>query len=99
MEKKEISMVISSGLFIVGVMVGDNKILNPRMFTMFEAVEDGKKVPKMQLSPLPSNPPVIYVRPEVRYRIPDWDAGLLRLYEKVTAPIKVAQEGQVELMN
>lgn len=92
---KDISMVISSGIFIVGVLVGDNKIINPRMFTMFESVENGKKVPKMQLSPLPANPPYVYVRPEVRYRIPDWDKNLLNLYERVTSNVQVVENPNI----
>ena len=101
MERKEVWMAMMGGMFIVGVMVGDNKIINPRVFTMFEAVEDGKKIPKMQLAPLPSNPPFIYVRPEVRYRIPDWDRNLINLYEKVTtkAVLQEVEHDQAEMMN
>ena len=76
-----ITMVISQGLFLIGNLVGGNKLLEPRVFVL---IEDGAK---MQLSPLPSTPPFVTFGNEViRYPVPERDKNLLSLYDRVTHP-------------
>ena len=79
-EEPKVTMCVVAGLFLVGKLVGGNKLMNPRVFTL---IEDGKR---MQLSPLPALPPfVIVARMGLSYLIPETDS-LYKLYEKVTTP-------------
>jgi hypothetical protein len=96
-----VSMVVVSGLFIIGKMVGGNKVLDPRVFTLFdEPQNDGNGnpipdpktgrqliIPKMKLSPLPCLPPHIVGKFDLIYPIPEDDKKVLDLYKKVTMPI------------
>ena len=83
-EEGVISMVVSNGLFIVGKLVGGSKLIEPRVFLV---IEGGKKI---QLSPLPSNPPFITLGPDgFRYAIPETDRNVLDLYDRVTHPAPV----------
>jgi hypothetical protein len=84
--KKEegfIAMVISQGLFLVGRLVGGNKLIEPRVFSI---IENGAKI---QMSPLPGTPPFVIIGNDgIRYPVPD-NAGnknLLDLYGRVTHP-------------
>jgi hypothetical protein len=79
-EEPKVTMCVVTGLFLVGKLVGENKLIGPRVFTL---IEDGKR---MQLSPLPALPPfVIIARMGLSYPIPETD-NLFKLYEKVTTP-------------
>ena len=76
-----ISMIITQGLFLIGNLVGGNKLLEPRVFTF---IEEGAKI---QLSPLPSLPPFVTFGNEViKYSVPEKDRNLLSLYDRVTHP-------------
>ena len=80
-EEGVISMVVTNGLFIVGKMIGGNKLCDPRVFLV---IENGKKI---QLSPLPSAPPFITIGSGYfHYAIPEHDRNLLDLYDRVTHP-------------
>jgi len=82
-QKKEgtLSMVIASGIFIVGRLVGGNKLLKPRIF---QIIENGSKI---QLSPFPSTPAFIRIPMDaLAYPIPEKDTNLTDLYERVTNP-------------
>jgi hypothetical protein len=79
-EEPRVTMCVVAGLFLVGKLVGGNKLIDPRVFTL---IEDGKR---MQLSPLPALPPfVIVTRMGMCYPIPEAD-NIYKLYEKVTTP-------------
>ena len=83
-EEGVISMVVSNGLFIVGKLVGGNKLIEPRIF---QVIEGGKKI---QLSPLPSTPPFITLESDgFRYAIPETDRNIPDLYDRVTHPAPV----------
>lgn len=79
-EEPKVTMCVVAGLFLVGKLVGGNKLVDPRVFTL---IEDGKR---MQLSPLPALPPfVIIARMSLFYPIPETD-NIFKLYEQVTTP-------------
>lgn len=81
--KDEVSMVVVSGLFLVGKLIGGNKLTEPRVF---QIIEQGKKI---QMSPLPGNPPFVLVNNEgLRYTIPDTNINknITELYYRVTHP-------------
>ena len=79
-EEPKVTICVVAGLFLVGKLVGGNKLMDPRVFTL---IEEGKR---MQLAPLPTQPPfVIIARMSLSYQIPETD-NLFKLYEKVTTP-------------
>ena len=79
-EEPKVTMCVVGGLFLVGKLIGGNKLVDPRVFTL---IEDGKR---MQLSPLPALPSfVIIARMGLSYLIKEGD-NLFRLYEQVTTP-------------
>lgn len=83
-EEGVITMVFVAGLFIVGKLVGGNKLTDPRIFGI---IDNGQRI---QMSPLPGTPPFI-IFTEVdgfRYPMPDVpeNKGILELYDKVTHP-------------
>jgi hypothetical protein len=79
-EEPRVTMCVVAGMFLVGKLVGGNKLMNPRVFTL---IEEGKR---MQLSPLPALPPFIIVaRMGMSYPIPEAD-NIYKLYVKVTTP-------------
>jgi len=76
-----ISMVITNGMFIMGKLIGGNKLCLPRVFTF---LEEGKRI---QLSPLPAIPPFITIGNDAaRYAVPETDRNLHELYQRVTNP-------------
>ena len=80
-EEPKVTMCVVGGLFLMGKLIGGNKLMDPRIFTL---IENGKR---MQLSPLPSQPPfVIIARMSLFYPIPETDKNMLELYERVTNP-------------
>jgi len=80
-EEPKVTMCVMDGLFIVGKLVGGNKLIDPRIFSL---IEGGNK---MQLSPLPCLPTVIHIaRMSLSYPIPVHDVNMLNLYRKVTTP-------------
>jgi hypothetical protein len=94
-EKEEgiLSLCLIAGLFIIGRLLGGNKIIAPRVLTLFD--EQGKDLsgnivttPKMRMSPLPSNPPFIHSSLiSLSYPIPEADRATHDLYSRVTAPL------------
>lgn len=75
-----ITMVVTQGLFIMGVLTG-NKLIGPRVFNY---IDNGKQI---QLAPLPSTPPFVYIGNDcIRYPVPEADKSLHALYDKVTHP-------------
>jgi hypothetical protein len=84
--KKEegiIGMVISNGLFLIGRLVGGNKLIDPRVFNI---IDDGKRI---QMSPLPGTPPFLTLgNDKMGYAIPETteNQNILDLYHKVTRP-------------
>ena len=108
-EKKEegtISMCLIGGLFIVGKLIGGNKIVDPRVVTLFEEPMrdssgkvvpglDGRPVmtPKMRMSPLHGNPPyIISNRLSLVYPVPEHDKNTLDLYQRVTMVQPASEE-------
>jgi hypothetical protein len=89
-----IQMVILPGLLLIGRLIGGNKLLKPRVFTMFDKEEidnTGKrvKVPQIQMAPLPGTPPFYMLNGnEGRYPVPvnDHNRSIFELYERVTSP-------------
>lgn len=82
-----ITMVCSGGMFIVGNLIGGNKLVNPRLFML---IEDGKRI---QMSPLPANPSFIILGNDgFRYVIPENERNILDLYDRVTHPITQSQQ-------
>jgi hypothetical protein len=81
------TMVCTGGMFLMGVLVGGNKLLKPRVFTLLEEeVDPGKKEKgtRVKLQPLPCIPPFANVKPDFTYPVPNWDKELIALYERVT---------------
>ena len=82
-EEGTLTMVIASGMVLIGRMIGGNKLIKPRVF---ETIENGKR---MQLTPLPGTPPFARIGMEVcSYALPDNhnNSQLIDLYKKVTDP-------------
>jgi len=108
-EKEEgtISMCLIGGLFIVGKLVGGNKVVSPRVVNLFEEQSSDPHgnpitIPKMRMSHLPGTPPyLISNRMSLVYPVPEHDKNTLDLYARVTAPIPksviVTPEGHPEL--
>jgi hypothetical protein len=80
-DKCNITMICTSGIFIIGNLIGGNKLTNPRLFTI---IDDGKRI---QMAPLPGNPAFLRLGMEgFSYPIPPTDKPILELYERVTRP-------------
>lgn len=88
-----LTMVISNGLFIIGGMMGGNKLNFPRVFQLApELDENGKPklvngIPKMliNMSPLPGIPPYVRIGIDaVSYPIPEREKAIYDLYARVT---------------
>jgi hypothetical protein len=78
-----LSMVIINGIFMIGKMVGGNKLTKPRIFSI---IKDGKEI---MMSPLPGTPPFLRVGIEANsYPIPDRpeNKNIVDLYDRVTNP-------------
>jgi hypothetical protein len=85
-EEGVVSMCITNGLFVIGKLIGGNKLTDPRIFMV---IDDGKRV---QMSPLPGTPPFIAINPEaLRYPMPETpeNKNILDLYDRVTHPQNV----------
>jgi len=79
------SGVISSGVVLVGDLVGGNKLIKPRVF---QVINNGRE---MQLSPLPGTPHFLKLMGDfMSWPIPDDDnnKNLIDLWERVTSPPK-----------
>jgi len=93
-KKKEegvLTMLFSTGLFIIGRLIGGNKLLKPRVFSMYEAQEQNpislkmEKVNRISMSPLPGTPPFMRVGAEAgSYPMPEKAKEIRELYERVT---------------
>lgn len=99
-----ITMCVSSGLFLMGRLTG-TKLLHPRVFTAFEVEEQNpitkeiRRVPKMQLSPLPGVPPYVIVKGDgFSYPVED-DEALLSLYKRVTTPQPIEEKEEKDQDN
>lgn len=93
-------VLLNSGLFVVGMLVGGNKLVNPRLFTVFEEPsfdKDGtllmdpqtgrqKSIQKMKMEPFPGLPPFMRIVNEPTYPISPAASSLCALYEHVTTP-------------
>jgi hypothetical protein len=78
-----ITMVINNGIFLVGSLIGGNKLIEPRVFSI---IENGAKI---QMSPLPGTPPFLTLgNDKMGYVVPDTpeNKNMLELYERVTHP-------------
>jgi hypothetical protein len=89
-KSKTLTMAAFSGLFIIGVVEGGNKLVNPRIFNVVPAGfdEEGLPVPaKIQMSPLPALPPFIsFNKADFSYQVPEEHKPFYSLYETVTNP-------------
>lgn len=83
-EEGVITMVCVVGLFILGKLIGGNKLTEPRIFSI---IENGQRI---QMSPLPGTPPFIVLTgvDGFRYTMPETsdNKGILELYDRVTHP-------------
>jgi hypothetical protein len=97
-----LTMAVAGGVFLVGTLIGGNKLLLPRVFTTFEEKEkdpatglwkkdpetgDDALFPKIRMQPLPGVPPFVLLKGDgFTYPVPESDIFLYRLYRKVTTP-------------
>jgi hypothetical protein len=91
-EQTHLTMVVSSGLFIIGRLVGGNKLLAPRVWTLI------KEGAEMQLSPLPFTPAFIILQDSgFTYPIPEdaATANIYALYKQVTTPPPAMPPGTI----
>jgi hypothetical protein len=75
--------IIGGGLFVLGKLIGGNKLTLPRIFSI---LEEGKR---MMLSPLPGTPLSFTISPStIHYPLPETqeNENLIALYIKVTNP-------------
>jgi hypothetical protein len=85
-----ITMTVTGGLFIIGKLIGGNKLTDPRVF---DVIEDGAKI---QMRPLPGTPPFVTLGTDgFRYPVPEDDKPILDLYDRVTHPFIVTEPGKV----
>jgi hypothetical protein len=76
-----VTMVISGGLFLIGRLIGGNKLTKPRVF---QVIENGKRI---QMSPLPGTPPFMRIGLESgSYTMPEREKAIHDLYKQVTSP-------------
>jgi hypothetical protein len=78
-----LTMVIINGIFMVGKMIGGNKLTKPRIFSI---IKDGKEI---MMQPLPRTPTFIRIGIEAcSYSVPDRmeNKNIFDLYERVTNP-------------
>lgn len=71
---------------ILGVLEGGNKLLKPRVYTLFNDPKDGKELQHM--APLPGCPDFVIVEGLPRYPFPDepMNARAYDLYIQITTP-------------
>lgn len=83
-EEGVITMVVVAGLFILGKLIGGNKLTDPRIFSI---IENGQRI---MMSPPPGTPPFIVLTgvDGFRYTMPDVpeNKNILELYDRVTHP-------------
>ena len=82
-EEGVITMCLTNGLFVLGKLIGGNKLCDPRIFGI---IENGQKI---QMAPLPGTPPFLNLGNEVsRYTMPEVadNKNILDLYYRVTHP-------------
>jgi hypothetical protein len=92
-KEEVITMVLTGGLFIIGKLIGGNKLTDPRVF---DVIENGAKI---QMRPLPGTPPFVTLGTDgLRYPVPESDKAMLELYDRVTHPIIVTEPGKVVKM-
>jgi hypothetical protein len=92
-----LTFVVDSGMFILGNLVGSNKLNKPRVFQIIQNPDYDSTKPAegensktlIQLSPLPGTPPYLNVGSGVsRYPVPlkVWNKIITELYARVTNP-------------
>jgi len=92
-----LTFVVDGGMFILGRLVGSNKLNKPRVFQVIPNPEYDPTKPAegqnsktlIQLSPLPGTPPFLNVGNSVsRYPVPlkAWNKSITDLYARVTDP-------------
>lgn len=92
-----LTMVVAGGVFLIGTLVGGNKLLLPRVFTTFEEKEKHPEtgadimIPKIRMEPLPGIPPFVILKGDgFTYPVPEVDIFIYRLYRQVTTPVEGA---------
>ena len=80
-EDDSIYMIFRTGLFLVGKLVGGNKLVGPRVFSV---IDNGARI---QMTPLPGVPMFVLLGNDgFRYPVPKADKVMYDLYYKVTHP-------------
>ena len=101
-EEGVITMCIISGLFVIGKLVGGNKLIDPRVFDMYmEPLFDKEGKPilaengqqkaeeRIRMRPLPGVPAFCTIGPEsLRYSVTSETQNILSLYKRVTTPVE-----------
>lgn len=105
-----VTMCIISGLFIIGKLVGGNKLINPRVFDMYmEPFFDSAKKPvidpdtglqkaeeRIRMRPLPGVPAFCTIGPDaLRYPVATNVQNVLSLYTRVTEPPPPVEEKRI----
>ena len=95
-----VTMCITMGLWVIGKLVGGNKLVSPRVFDLYEELvfdknqqpitdpKTGKQKtePRIRMQPLPGLPPYCTVGPEaVKYPVLTNFGNVLDLYVRVSA--------------
>lgn len=84
-DKGTLTMVLlHSGIFLIGILIGGNKLTNPRVFSIEDSQHDGKPTKLMRMEPLPGIPDFIRIHDEASYPIPGAATQIIALYEQVT---------------
>ena len=97
-----ITMCIVSGLFVIGKLVGGNKLIDPRVFDMYmEPLFDKEGKPilgengqqkaeeRIRMRPLPGVPAFCTIGSDVlKYPVISETQNILSLYKRVTTPVE-----------
>ena len=98
-----VTMCITNGLFIIGKLVGGNKLIDPRAFDLYmEPLLDGNRNPiidsvtglpkaeeRIRMRPLPGVPAFCTIGQDVvRYPVVTNIQNVLSLYRRVTTPVE-----------
>ena len=86
-----LSMVIQGPFWLVGMLVGGNKVFKPRIYRIIPDPDDPEPNPQkkrqlIRLEPLPHFPPHVSFSSGLTYPILDREVNLIKLYEQVTSP-------------
>ena len=90
--------IIAGNFWLVGRLVGGNKLTKPRIFSIIEDIDPmtkqakidpatGRPVTLIQMAPLPGTPPFYRMSGgEGTYPVPERETNYFELYNKVTDP-------------